>query len=75
MLAAREALMRSLHLKADDSIIEQVLRTGSADVDEKVVSVIRDTATDYVAGIMRSLREDEVPIVHSRSETSKSDEM
>ena len=59
MLAAREALMSSLHLKADDSIIEQVLCTGSADVDEKVVSVIRDTATDYVAGIMRSLREHE----------------
>ena len=40
-------------------ILEQVLRTGSADIDEKVVSVIRDTATDYVAGIMRSLREHE----------------
>ena len=59
MLAAREALMRTLHLKVDDSIIEQVLRTGSADVDEKLVSIIRDTATDYVAGIMRSLREHE----------------
>ena len=59
MLAAREALMRSLHVKVDDSIIEQVLRTGGADVDERVVSVIRDTASDYVAGIMRSLREHE----------------
>ena len=59
MLAAREALMRTLHLKVDDSIIEQVLRTGASDVDEKVVSIIRDTATDYVAGIMRSLREHE----------------
>jgi plasmid segregation protein ParM len=51
--------MRTLHLKVDDSIIEQVLRTGAADVDEKVVSIIRETATDYVAGIMRSLREHE----------------
>ena len=59
MLAAREALMRTLHLKVDDSIIEQVLRTGSADVDEKVVSIIQETAMDYVAGIMRSLREHE----------------
>lgn len=59
MLAAREALMRTLHLKVDDSIIEQVLRTGTSDVDEKVVSIIRDTATAYVAGIMRSLREHE----------------
>ena len=59
MLAAREALMRSLHLKVDDSIIEQVLRTGEADVDEKVVAIIRNTAGDYVSGIMRSLREHE----------------
>ena len=59
MLAAREALMRTLHLKVDDSIIEQVLRTGASDVDEKVVTIIRDTATNYVAGIMRSLREHE----------------
>ena len=59
MLAAREALMRTLHLKVDDSIIEQVLRTGTAEVDEKVVAIIQDTATDYVAGIMRSLREHE----------------
>ena len=59
MLKAREELMRSLHLKVDDSIIEQVLRTGACDVDESVVKIIRDTATDYVAGIMRSLREHE----------------
>jgi plasmid segregation protein ParM len=59
MLAAREALMRSLHVKVDDSIIEQVLRTGGVDVDERVVSVIRDAASEYVAGIMRSLREHE----------------
>jgi len=59
MLAAREALMRTLHLKVDDSTIEQVLRTGTAEVDEKVVAIIRDTAMDYVAGIMRSLREHE----------------
>ncbi|MBR3237474.1 MAG: ParM/StbA family protein, partial [Oscillospiraceae bacterium] len=59
MLKAREELMRSLHLKVDDSIIEQVLRTGACDVDESVVKIIRNTATDYVAGIMRSLREHE----------------
>ena len=59
MLQAREALMRTIHLKVDDSIIEQVLRTGTADVDEQIVSIIRDTAHAYVAGIMRSLREHE----------------
>ena len=47
MLTARETLMRTLHLKVDGSIIEQVLRTGTSDVDEKVVSLIRDTATEY----------------------------
>ena len=59
MLAAREALMRTLHVKVDDSIIEEVLRTGTAKVDDRVVAIIRDTATTYVAGIMRSLREHE----------------
>ena len=60
ILAAREALMRGeMHLKVDDSIIEQVLRNGKAGVDEKVVSSIRDTAVEYVNGIMRSLREHE----------------
>lgn len=32
--------MRSLHLKVDDSIIEQVLRTGAYDVDESVVKIM-----------------------------------
>lgn len=59
MLAAREALMRELHIKVDDSIIEQVLRTGTAEVDEKVLTIIREATEEYVAGIMRSLREHE----------------
>ena len=59
MLAAREALMRRLHIKVDDSIIEAVLRTGTAEVDQSIVDVITEVATGYVAGIMRSLREHE----------------
>ena len=60
MLAAREALMRSpLHIKVDDSIIEEVIRTGKANVVEQVIEIISDAATGYVAGIMRSLREHE----------------
>ena len=60
MLAAREALMRSpLHIKVDDSIIEEVIRTGKANVAEQVIEIISDAATGYVAGIMRSLREHE----------------
>lgn len=59
MLAAREALMRDLHIKVDDSVIEQVLRTGTAEVDEKVLAIVREVAAEYVAGIMRSLREHE----------------
>lgn len=58
-LAVREAIMRQLHTTVDDSIIEDVLRTGTADVSERVVNIIRETATAYVDGIMRCLRERE----------------
>lgn len=43
----------------DDSVIENVLRFGTADIGEKYLSVIRSTATEYVSGIMRRLREHE----------------
>jgi len=59
MLAAREALMRRLHIKVDDSIIEAVLRTGTAEVDQSIIDTITEVATAYVANIMRSLREHE----------------
>ena len=60
MIAAREVVMRTLHLKIPDVTVESVLRNGWAeDVDRSVNEVICQTARNYVAGIMRSLREHE----------------
>ena len=59
MLAVRENLMHAHHAVVDESAVEQVFRTGTAEISEKYLSVIRDTATDYVEGIFRKLRERE----------------
>ena len=59
MLAVRENLMRLCHATVDESAIEKVFRTGTAEISERYLSVIRDTAADYVAGIFRKLRERE----------------
>ena len=59
VLAIREALMRKFNVAVDDSVIESVLRFGSADIAEKYLTVIREIATAYVAGIFRKLREHE----------------
>ena len=57
-LAVREALMKRLHLSVNDREIEQVLCTGCSDsLSERVLEAIHEAAADYVAGIMRSLRE------------------
>lgn len=59
MLAIRESLMQRFGTAVDDTVIENVLRFGTADIGEKYLSVIRSTATEYVSGIMRRLREHE----------------
>ena len=59
MLAAREKLMQNFGASVDDSIIEGVLRYGTADIDARYLEVIRQSAADYVSGIMRRLREHE----------------
>ena len=56
-LAAKEELLRKLGKAVDESIIEDVLRHGTADIAEPVLTVIRDTARQYVGQIMRRLRE------------------
>ena len=43
----------------DDAVIEEVLRYGEADIGKPYLDTIRETAKDYVAGIMRRLREHE----------------
>ena len=59
MLAVRENLMRLCTATVDESAIEQVFRTGTAEISERYLEVIRDTASEYVEGIFRKLRERE----------------
>lgn len=59
MLAVRENLMKLYGAAVDDSVIERVIRHGTADISEHYLTAIRDTATEYVAGIFRRLREHE----------------
>ena len=59
MLAAREKLMQRFGVAVDDAVIEEVLRYGEADIGKPYLDTIRETAVDYVAGIMRRLREHE----------------
>ena len=59
MLAAREKLMQKYGVAVDDAVIEEVLRFGNADIGSQYLNTIREAAKDYVAGIMRRLREHE----------------
>ena len=43
----------------DEAMIERILRTGKAEVGEKYMAVIRQTAEEYIGGIFRKLREHE----------------
>ena len=58
-LAVRENLMRLCRATVDESAIERVFRNGTATISERYLNVIRDTATEYVRGIFRKLRERE----------------
>ena len=59
MLAVREQLMRKFGTAIGDRLIERVLCYGTEDIGEKYLTVIQETARQYVAGIMRRLREHE----------------
>ncbi len=59
MLAARESLMKQYGAAVDESVIERVIRHGTADIGERYLTAIRDTATEYASGIFRRLREHE----------------
>ena len=59
MIAVREQLMRKYGAAVDDEVIETVMRTGTADIASKYLDVITAAAAEYVAGIMRRLREHE----------------
>ncbi len=59
MIAVREKLMQKFGATVDDSIIEEILRYGKSDIDERYLTVIQDCARDYADGIMKRLREHE----------------
>ena len=59
MLAVRENVMRTHHATVDDSIINRVLRFGTADIQKDYLTTIRETAAEYVSEIFRILREHE----------------
>ena len=56
-LAAREAFLRQTRRELNDAIIDEVLRTGTADIREEDLSIICASAAEYVEGIFRRLRE------------------
>ena len=59
VLAVRESLLKELGTVVDDLVIEQVIRTGTADIGEKYLSVIRKADGDYTKEIFHKLRERE----------------
>lgn len=56
MIAARNSVLDSFGVKIEDSIIEQVLRTGTADIGDAYLDCISKTAADYVENIFSTLR-------------------
>ncbi len=58
-LAIREKLMQRHHVTVDDTVIEEVLRTGTADIGKQYLDTIIEAAKEYTEGIMRRLREHE----------------
>ena len=57
MIAIRESLLRQFGAAVDESMIEQVIREGTADISERYLTAIRETIKEYAAGIFRLLRE------------------
>ncbi|MFV8802813.1 hypothetical protein [Faecalibacterium taiwanense] len=51
--------MRQFGASVDDTILERVIRFGTADISERYLTAIQNTARDYTAGIFRRLREHE----------------
>lgn len=43
--------------KVDDSVIERIIRTGTANIDREYLKTLIDAAKDYTAGLLRRFRE------------------
>ena len=59
MIAVRENLMHQFGASVDNAILERVIRFGTADISERYLTVVQNTAKDYTAGIFRRLRDHE----------------
>lgn len=56
-LAVREAFMQKTQREINDYIIEEVLRTGTAEITTTDLKIIKTVASEYVRDIFRRLRE------------------
>lgn len=56
-LAVREAFMQKTQREINDYIIEEVLRTGIAEITAADLKIIKSVASEYVRDIFRRLRE------------------
>lgn len=56
MIAARNAVLDRLGTKIDEVIIEQIIRTGKADVSEQYLNCIKAAVKDYAETIFVTLR-------------------
>lgn len=56
MIAAKNAVLDRFGTKIDDSTIEQVLRTGTADIGHQYLECVRNTAENYADDIFITLR-------------------
>ena len=56
VIAAKTAIQDKYHVNIDESIIEDVLRTGTADIADEWLALIRTTAEDYVKKLFDILR-------------------
>ena len=57
ILAVREAFLRQTRRELNDAIIDQVLCTGTADIDADDLAIIRTSAAAYVEELFRRFRE------------------
>lgn len=57
MKEIRNELIKECKVKVPDEIIEEVIRNGNAEIDDKYINVIKRIATDYTDKVFRKLRE------------------
>lgn len=56
MIAAKNAVLDRLGAKIDEVIIEQIIRTGKADIGEQYLACIKAAVREYAENIFATLR-------------------